>query len=309
MLIKEIGENRFIDWISKVVPVCKDVICGIGDDCAVLNMSRKGFEILYATDNLIENVHYLVQDQPKAIGRKSLARVLSDIAAMGGIPKYALLSMAIPMEMNIAYLESVVKGFLGLAKKYHVQLVGGDIARSPLGLNINVSILGEIEKGAGVFRSGARAGDKIYVTGRLGGSILGKHMSFVPRINESRWLHKRKIPNAMMDISDGLAVDLRRMMIASHTGAVIYERSIPVSRDAHAMEDKHKAIDHALYDGEDYELLFTTRKKQSLWFNSFKALFLTHITCVGEVTAGKRIFIESVSGEQYEINNMGYRHF
>jgi len=224
-------------------------VVDIGHDAAVVRGSRWS---LLKVDNLIEGVHFTSRTAPRWIGHKAMARPLSDIAAMAGTPRYALIAWAMPRRAS-RIIKPVFTGIRKTGEQYGVRIVGGDLSVYDGPFMISVSIYGE--PGPKTFtRDGAKPGDLICVTGPLGGSIRGKHLTFQPRFKEARALAKSGGLHAMMDISDGLLIDLDRMCEASGVGATIVEGLVPISKDA-------GSIEHALTDGEDYELLAAVTEK------------------------------------------------
>ncbi len=304
MQIKDIGEIDLIRRLAKGFRLDRSVVKGSGDDTAVLKWTKDKY-LLFTCDMVIEDVHFsLSKATPFQIGWKALGRNLSDIAAMGGVPKYAVVSIGISPELNISVADGICKGLKNLADRFEVSIVGGDMARSKK-IVINVSLIGQVEKKNLTLRSGAKAGDLIFVTGSLGGSIKGKHIRFTPRIKESRELTKNYKVNSMIDISDGLILDLSRILEASGVGACIYENTIPISKDT-------KSLKNALYDGEDYELLFTMSVKEARRF--FKERFAKMrcpVTLIGEVIGKKNTVLKIIDSEGREknLNIKGYTHF
>ncbi len=287
-----------IDRINKLIKTDASVVKGTGDDCAVLKFDRNSYQ-LFTCDMLVENTDFTLKDNPYLIGRKSLAVSISDIAACAGVPHYCLVSMGIPRDTTVEFIDKVIKGMLGLAKKYNINLVGGDLSRAKE-LTIDVSMLGLVEKKNLTLRSGAKIGDIIFVTGELGGSISGKHLRFTPRLKEARFLVKNFRVNSMIDISDGLAQDMGHILKESSMGAIIYEDLIPVSKQARNLDD-------ALYMGEDFELLFTVSRTESM-----KMLKKTahNFRAIGEITH-KRYGLRLVDkrGKEKIIKPKGFRHF
>ncbi len=276
-LVKNFGEFNLINKIRSLTGTDRSVIRGIGDDTAVLKFGNSKKHLLFTCDMLIEDVHFRLKSASfEKIGHKALGCSISDIAAMGGIPKWAVVSAGIPGKLKVKDIEKIYMGIKALAKKFDVNIVGGDTVRSDK-LVLDVSMIGEVNKDELVLRSTARVGDIIFVTGFLGGSIKEKHLSFTPRLDESRILVKKFQINSMMDISDGLAGDLRRILDESSVGAAISEALIPVSRDAGSVED-------ALCDGEDFELLFTVNEVNALEIiKNFKKYSKLNITPVGKI--------------------------
>jgi thiamine-monophosphate kinase len=248
MKIFQIGEFGLINALKKYAPVSKAVIKGIGDDAAVLPYSKSEY-LLFTTDMLAEDTHFTRRMPPKAIGHKALACNISDIAAMGGWPTFAVISIGLPKSLPVRFIKDIYQGMQRVAQAFNVSIVGGDTIKSDK-IVINVALLGLVEKKCLVTREGARAGDWIFVTGPLGGSFKsGRHLNFSPRLPQARFLVENFKPNAMMDISDGLAGDLNHMLKASGVEARLDHASIPRHKGA--------SLSQALNDGEDFELLFT----------------------------------------------------
>ncbi len=261
---------------------------GIGDDCAVLPGGR-GNDLLVTTDMLIEDVHFRRGDPAALVGHRALARGLSDIAAMGGVPRWCLLSLAVPEWASAAWTKRFFAGLLDLAKTHRTQLVGGDTSHAKQAV-ADIVVIGEVAHGEELRRSGARPGDGIYVSGALGGAGARNYalVKIEPRLALGRFLRKRA--TACMDITDGLSLDLHRLCTESRVAAVI-ERPLPVAHGA--------TLDHALHAGEDYELLFTAREESP---RSYRGLALTR---VGSIVAGPAGRIE-LFGRRHTPN--GYDH-
>jgi len=218
----------------------------VGDDCAVLPMDET-YDLVLTSDPLIENVHFTHDATPEQIGHKAICRVLSDFAAMGAEPQYLLINVVAPPDQNFQTLEKIYVEFSNLWKKYGAEVVGGDLAQGPV-LELHVFGTGRVPKGTARLRSGAQPGDCIYVTGPLGGAqASGKHLNFEPRLDWGNALRESGVVTSMMDISDGLATDLRHILKASGVGAELFSEKVPTLGK----------IESALYDGEDFELLFT----------------------------------------------------
>jgi len=277
--LSKVGEFGLIDQISRLIKINKSqVIKGIGDDAAVVKIPRGDKYFLITTDMLAEGVHFTKAMGAKRIGRKALACSISDIAAMGGMPKAAVVSLAVSPRLSVDCVKDLYQGMQTLAGQFQVSIVGGDtIAYKEV--IINVALLGEVEKKNFVLRSGARKGDRVFVTGFLGRSLqTGKHLSFIPRIEEARFLVKNFKPTAMIDISDGLAGDLAHIMDSSRTGAHLYAELIPRAPGA--------SVQDALYDGEDFELLFTLSESNAYRLARLKNLPFRFI-CIGEIVDKK----------------------
>ncbi|MDE2231415.1 MAG: thiamine-phosphate kinase [Candidatus Omnitrophica bacterium] len=277
MHVSQIGEFGLIKALKKLVPVSQEVIKGIGDDAAVLPYNKREY-LLLTTDMLAEGVHFTRRMPPEGIGHKALACNISDIAAMGGRPTFAVVSIGVPGNLPVDFIKDVYRGMERTAKDFGVSIVGGDTIKSGK-IVVNVALLGRVEKKNLVTRGGAKPGDWIFVTGPLGGSLKsGRHLKFVPRLGPARFLVERFTPHAMIDISDGLAGDLGHILEASRAGARLDYDCIP----------RHKGVSlaQALNDGEDFELLFTlgTRQAQALmdWQARQKSFYFYP---VGTITA------------------------
>jgi len=254
-------ELELLDWLMRRVSAHPALRLGMGDDMAVIDTGRE--RMLLASDMLLDGVHFDSGTQPlDKIGRKAVACNLSDCAAMAVKPIAVTVSIALHREMSASQAQAIFAGIFGILREYHVALAGGDTTSWPHPLALDVSILAMPFEGIEpVSRKGARIGDLVYVTGPLGGSILGRHLDFQPRIKEARALAERlgERLHAMMDISDGLSLDFWRLCQASRIGGLLDENLIQrvVSADAHSLakSDGVSPIQHALADGEDFELL------------------------------------------------------
>ena len=303
MKIKDIGEIKLIERFRKKIRVGKGVIKGSGDDAAVIECS-KGKLLLFTSDMLVEDVHFRRKKATaRQIGHKALAVNISDIAAMGGIPTHAVVSLGLPGRTEASFVDKMFLGMKLLADNFGINIVGGDVNSSGK-LVINVALLGEAKRGRFVTRTGAKIGDIIMVTGSLGGSRLGKHLTFTPRVKESLFLTKNFKINSMIDLSDGLSLDLLRIARASKVGAVVYESLIPVS-------PKAESIKKALSDGEDFELLFTVPRKYACSIlERFRKKHHVSITAIGEVTpASSGVNIIAFDGHSKALKNSGFTHF
>jgi len=254
MRLNEIGEFGLIKRFQKKIKNDSSVIKGSGDDCAVLKWDRLNYQ-LFTTDMIIEGIDFKKNTDLWLVGRKSLGISISDIAACAGIPQQAVVALGLPKNMQVNQIDRLAKGIFDLAKKFNINIVGGDISAANE-LIINVSMLGMVEKSKLCLRQGAKIGDLIMVTGEFGESIKGKHLKFTPRIKESRFLADHFKINAMIDVSDGLLQDLGHILKQSSVGAVIYESLIPLSAQANNPED-------ALCSGEEFELLFSASRDQA----------------------------------------------
>ena len=278
--VAELGENALIERLVGLLGD-SDAVAGPGeDDCAVIENHREGFYQLLKTDCVVEGVHFLPGTDPEKVGRKAINRCISDIAAMGGIPRHALITLAIDQERAVEEIEGWYRGMSDA--EFPVEIVGGETSSLPnKGAMISVAMTGEVEKENCVFRKGARPGDLIAVTGRLGNSFASeRHLDFVPRLPEARWMvseSKKCRPTSMMDLSDGLARDLPRLLKAGRMGYEIDHEKIPVHNDA--------TLDSAINEGEDYELLMTfSELDKEEWAAAFPEVELTVIGTVLEET-------------------------
>lgn len=254
MYLKEIGEFGLIKRFVKQIKTDVSVFRGSGDDCAVLKLDKSNYQ-LFTCDMIIQGVDFRKTDNLKAVGRKALAISISDIAACGGLPKHAVVSLGLPKNMQVHQADLLAKGIFDLAKENKINIVGGDISASEK-LIIDVSMLGKVEKSKLCLRRGAKNGDMIMVTGSFGGSIKGKHLKFTPRLKEARFLVDNFKINSMIDVSDGLIQDLGHVLEQSSVGAVLYESLIPLSKEA-------RGIEEALCSGEEFELIFTASRDQA----------------------------------------------
>ncbi|HTV61082.1 MAG TPA: thiamine-phosphate kinase [Verrucomicrobiae bacterium] len=307
------NEFELIARLSRGLPGNSTVVTGCGDDCAVLDFGHPENLFLFKTDAVVEGVHFTREMAPEKIGRKALARCLSDIAAMAGTPAAALITLGLPEDFNAGFIEKIYDGLNALARKHQVAVVGGETTANPGRIFISVAVLGTVARGKQVLRSGARPGDAIFVTGELGGSISEKHLEFEPRIAEAQWLARHFSIHAMADLSDGLAGDLRHILRSSGVGAEILTTALPVSRAAKLQARKNPAkspVAAALTDGEDFELLFTVAggdavKLLDAWKKQFPKLKLS---CIGKIAAGAGIVIRDKSGP-HSLDAHGYLHF
>ena len=293
--LSQLGEFGLIGLLKKHQGSGAPIVKGIGDDAAVVPLDARRY-LLLTTDMLMEGVHFERTAPSRAIGYKALACSISDIAAMGGLPRYALVSLGVPGNLSWAFVRGLYKGMDALARKFGVAIAGGDTVRSAR-LVINVALTGEINKTDVVYRNGARPGDLIFVTGPLGRSLsTGWHLKFVPRVKEARYLVDHIKPTSMIDISDGLAADLGHILEESKVGAILEETKIPRRAGANVRQ--------ALYDGEDFELLFTVspRKAALLRKNKFYP--------IGEVVSrAQGLLLRDKTGKLMKIVQRGYTHF
>ncbi len=302
-----LSETELIQRLTQDLPADSSVLTGPGDDCAVLDWS--GSKLLFKTDAIVEGIHFERDTPPEAIGRKALARALSDIAAMAGTPTHALITLGVHAEMEPSLIEAVYQGLRDCAREHHVNIVGGETT-SLSQLTLSISLIGKASKP--ILRTGSAVGDAIFVSGELGGSLAGHHLNFTPRLKEARWLSDQDIVHAMIDLSDGLATDLRHLL-SDQTGAELLTRALPIRRAA-----KERARDNpsgktallaALTDGEDYELLFTVSSKDAVplldgWKSAFPE---TPLHCIGKITDQPGIALRDDKGVK-PLTLHGYDH-
>ncbi len=278
--LSSLGENAVLSRLLSHLPANDSLIVGPGDDCAVVSRNDE-WDTLLKTDVVVENVHFTPDTEPERIGRKALARAVSDIAAMGGIPEHALITLLVSPHRSVELLEGLYRGVYELADRYNISVAGGETSSLPFdGMVINVALTGRVERGCAVLRTGAGVGDILCVSGRLGGSFpSGRHLDFEPRVELARFLMQNGLrPTAMMDLSDGLATDLPRLADASSCGFEIDPSSLPCHAGCNPRQ--------AMTDGEDYELLmtFTPNALEQLADLSLP----TPITAIGKIVPRNR---------------------
>ncbi|HMJ66073.1 MAG TPA: thiamine-phosphate kinase [Candidatus Binatia bacterium] len=308
------NELELIERLSRNLPANDSLVVGAGDDCAVLDLGLGDRYILFKTDAVVEGIHFTPETPPEKIGHKALARCLSDIAAMAGTPTAALITLALPPKFNVERVEAIYKGMSALAQRYSVAIAGGETTTNPERILISVAVIGAVEKARCVRRSGGKAGDAIFVTGELGGSLSAKHLDFEPRLVEGQWLADNFAVHAMIDLSDGLAGDLRHILRSSRVGAELLSQSIPISRAAKLQARNESSAKPpllaALTDGEDFELLFTVASSDAVplldaWKKRFPDLKLT---CIGKASETPGLTLRDKDGLR-EFGLRGYEHF
>lgn len=316
-VIADLGEHALIERIRSRLPTAPSfVVVGIGDDAAVIEPERNALEVI-TTDSQVEGVHFdLAFTSPLDVGHKALAVNLSDVAAMGAAPRVALLSLILPPAWPVAHLDALVDGMVALARRSKVSIVGGNIARSPGPLIVDVTVTGTVHRRRVLTRADARVGDDLYVSGTLGGAALGLRMLRVnhgdislaarryrrpePRLRLGMLLGRNRAARACVDLSDGLADGIRQIGSASGVGAVIDASAIPVEPGA-SMED-------ALSGGEDYELLFAVAPKLRRRLEGVRRLTKdVAVTRIGRLTADRRFLLER--GGTTEELPRGFTHF
>ncbi|HWY41128.1 MAG TPA: thiamine-phosphate kinase [Chthoniobacterales bacterium] len=267
----EVGEDALLTSLLRDLPRSRRFI---GDDCAVVGFCDAKNLLVLKTDCVVERLHFQPDADPTLVGWKAMMRPLSDFAAISGVPQFALITLIVPAAKSTSWVKKLYRGLERAAARFDVLIVGGETSATRGSAAISVGVSGFVEQNRSVSRSGGKRGDDLFVTGKLGGSLRGKHLRFVPRITESRWLTKNFHVHAMMDLSDGLGVDLPRLAKASGLGFKLEKESLPLTRGA--------TIRNAISDGEDYELLFAIsppdrRRLERMWKRKFPKLPLTRI--------------------------------
>jgi thiamine-monophosphate kinase len=308
------NEFELIAQWTRSLPGNASVIVGPGDDCAVLDSGQPGRYLLLKTDAVVQGIHFSAEAEPESIGHKALGRCLSDIAAMAGRPMAALITMALPSHFEPAFLQRIYAGMNRLAEQHAVAIVGGETTTNPERLLISVCLLGDVAADKCILRSGAKDGDALFVTGELGGSLAGRHLKFEPRLTEAHWLAGHFPIHAMIDLSDGLAGDLRHILRRSNVGAEVLARAIPISRaarlQAKAESSAKTPLLAALSDGEDFELLFTVASRDAIplldaWKKQFPKV---RLSCIGRITSAPGLKLRDKTGV-HSLEAHGYVHF
>ena len=274
MKLRDVGEDRLLEQLLPRLPRHSGVVLGAGDDCALVASGKAGVLNVLKTDCLVEEVHFSRTADAKSVGWKAMARPVSDFAAMSAVPQFALITLIVPSAKALRWVREVYQGLEKASRAFGVAIVGGETSNTPGPAAISVSVTGSVEKNRWTGRSGGKAGDDLFVTGRLGGSLAGRHLTFVPRLAEARWLTKNFRVHAMMDLSDGLGADLPRLARASKVGFEIDRDALPVNRGC--------TMDDAISNGEDYELLFAIAPRdrsrlEKAWKRKFPRVPLTRI--------------------------------
>jgi thiamine-monophosphate kinase len=276
MKLGALGEDRLLNQIVLNLPGGRTsrIFAGSADDCAIVEIPGSKKQLVLKTDCVVEGVHFVHGTNASDVGWKAMMRSLSDFAAASAIPQFALITLIVPQQTKVAWVRGLYRGLHRAASRFGVSIVGGETSNTPGPAAISVTIIGFVEKSRWASRRGGRSGDDLFVTGRLGGALKQKHLKFVARIEQSRWLTKNFSIHAMIDLSDGLGTDLPRLARASKVGFDIELENLPLARDA--------TIDNAISEGEDYELLFaiSPRDRNSLerqWRRKFPKLLLTRI--------------------------------
>lgn len=328
------SESDIISRLRRLAGATPDVRVGIGDDAAVLKRAG-GTDLVACCDLMVEGVHFRTEwTPPRLLGRKALATNLSDVAAMGAVPRFAMLSIALPRACPSGFVDDLFDGLFELAKESGVAIIGGDTSSSTDSLFIDVSVIGECESGKAVTRGGAKIGDSIYVSGSLGASALGlsllesgirleelreqdvrrsailKHLSPLPQLKLGQSLGTAGLATAMIDISDGLSTDLSHILDASHCGAVIHASSIPIAECVCSIASEKRGVDSlrlALNGGEEYELLFTSAVENHQRIADVSGMLGVPVTAIGEIVAGKGLKLDN-DGVLETLEPLGYQH-
>jgi thiamine-monophosphate kinase len=271
MKLRRLGEDVLIASLLRKSSRWREYI---GDDCAIVEFPGAKNLLVLKTDCVVERIHFKPSTKPELVGWKAMMRPLSDFAAASGLPQFALVTIILPSSRSTSWVTRLYRGLKRAASRFQVVIVGGETSATRGPAAISVSVSGFVEKDRRVSRSGGKKGDDLFVTGKLGGLLRGKHLRFVPRITESRWLTKRFRIHAMMDLSDGLGADLPRLAKASKLGFKIDKFALPLARGA--------KIENAISDGEDYELLFAIsprdrKRVECEWRKNFPQIPLTRI--------------------------------
>jgi thiamine-monophosphate kinase len=329
-------ESKLVARISAAVPSTgvrakrTGLRLGIGDDAALL-APRPGFDVVVSSDFFVEDAHFIARlHPPESVGYKSLVRAVSDLSAMGAEPGYFLLNLALPSRKTGAWLDGYVKGLGDAARKSRILLIGGDLSRSEK-VSIAITVIGYAKAGRAMRRSGARHGDLIYVSGQLGAARLGldillKHQGAVAgagrllaphlypplRLDLGEWISRERIASAMMDISDGLSIDLGRLCEASRAGAVIEAGSIPRAAISREWQERLRlapgaALEFALHGGDDYELLMTVPPHRAHKLR--RAPGGIRLTCIGKITRDRRMVLVDANGQTEPLQAKGWDHF
>jgi thiamine-monophosphate kinase len=291
----EVGEDELLGELLRRLVPGKAVAIGPGDDCAVMEMQDHGKLLVLKTDCVVEEVHFSRGTNAMHVGWKAMMRPLSDFAATSAVPQFAVITLIVSEKTEVTWVKELYRGLRRAAKRFEVSIVGGETSNTQGPIAISITVVGFVERGRAVSRRGGQAGDDLFVTGRLGCALTQKHLKFIPRIVESRWLTKNFSIHAMIDLSDGLGTDLPRLARASEVGFKIETEKLPITRGAN--------LDAAVSEGEDYELLFAVSPRNRLrlqqsWAKKFSNLPLTRIGSLSQLSTKNSQLLPS-----------GYVHF
>jgi thiamine-monophosphate kinase len=304
-------ESDFLTWLAPRLPPYPNLLMGIGDDAAVLDL-RASPQCVVTVDLLTEGVDFRLDETSlERIGRKALAVNLSDLAAMAARPVAAVVALALPRERALDLAIGLYQGILPLAQRYQTAIAGGDTNTWDGPLAISITLIGQVTERGVLPRAGARPGDAIVVSGQFGGSILAKHLDFEPRVDEALLLHERYELHAGMDVSDGLSLDLSRLCQASGCGAILDLPAIPVADAARVLADRRSdgksPLEHALSDGEDFELLLAAPPSVAQQMVKDNPLAIP-LTIIGEFVPDLGLWQRCASGECSPLPPRGYLH-
>jgi thiamine-monophosphate kinase len=304
-------ERDLVRWICSRLPANRRLIVGAGDDAAILRLTENA-NVVATTDMLMDGVDFeLERHEPEQIGRKALGINLSDLAAMAAMPIGALVSVALPYSGGEQIAKRLIDGMLSLSQEFDCPIAGGDTNSWEGPLVISITALGEVPPERRWLRSGAQPGDAIVVTGEFGGSILGRQFHFIPRVREALWLAENAIVHAAMDVSDGLSLDLSRICEASGCGAVVDLDKVPVAAAAEQLAQEKPngttVLDHALGDGEDFELILAVPLDEAKDIVAQQPL-QTRLTQIGQFVAGSGLFCRGKDGQREPLPPRGYEH-
>lgn len=327
MYISDIGETELIRRIKSLIDKSrKKALVGIGDDAAVVK-GRDNYLCLFTTDTLVENVHFRWEFiNPYQLGWKALAVNISDVAAMGGYPTFALVTLGLPAKTLFSTVEDVYRGIKDLSSKMSVEIIGGDMVHSSI-FFITISLLGEVESQRVILRSGARPGNTIYITGDIGAAATGficlnnkdvllkpqireflekRHLMPFPRLKEAREISEKKLATAMIDTSDGLSSDLYHILEESEVGAELWEDKFPLASETKEALSKlnRSFLDIALQGGEDYQLLFTVPSDKDV-----EKILDFPVTMIGRIVEEEGLWLVDKKGGRKKLHPGGWDHF
>jgi thiamine-monophosphate kinase len=311
-MLRDKGEWRLIDWIrgrTRLDP--RAVPLGPGDDMAIVRLAGES-ECLVTVDALVEGTHFdLEKATPRQVGYKALAVSLSDAAAMAALPVCAVAWVALPNGRDMAFAKEICRGLADAAQRFDCPIVGGDIVSGSGPLSVGTALVARADGIEPVRRSGAKAGDWLFATGELGGSVLGRHLSFVPRVAEARLLARTVMLHAMIDLSDGLSTDLGHLCEESGVGAEVEAEAVPISADARRLSetDGRPALEHALNDGEDFELLFAVGPEDGERLVAKNPLGGIRLTRIGRATENRETTLARADGRRERLEPRGWEHF
>ena len=304
---EHISEFDLIAWIRRVTPPDPRVPVGPGDDCALVLLDAP--DALVTTDQVVEGVHFEPKTtSPALVGRKAVMRAVSDIAAMAGTPRALVATLLLRAGLSRDDVQALYRGMLEAAAECETAIVGGDIAAGGERLVISVTVIGEAHPRGAVRRNGARPGDVIFATGCFGGSLLGRHLTFAPRLREAQQLADTVVLHAMIDVSDGLSQDLHHILRESGVGGVLVAEAVPICDDARRMAERsgRAPLEHALCDGEDHELVFTVAPEDADRVPAHLATGVP-VARIGEVVAGEGLYLEA-GGKRRPLPPRGWVH-